>query len=62
MVGLMFVVGMANIAITIVMGVLMVGMKTSIAGARVGQLLSVGLVVAGIAVGLGWIPLIAHHH
>jgi hypothetical protein len=62
MIGLMFVVGMTNIAITIAMGVLMVVMKTSIAGTRVAQLLAVGLVGAGVAVGSGWISLVPHHH
>jgi predicted metal-binding membrane protein len=62
MIGLMFVVGMANIAITIGMGVLMAVMKTSIAGTRIAQLLAVALVGIGVAVGLGWIPLVPHHH
>jgi len=41
MLGIMFVVGMANIAIVIAMGVLMVIMKTSIVGTRVAQFLAI---------------------
>jgi len=62
MIGLMFVVGMANIAIMIAMGGLMVVMKTSIAGTRIANVLAIALIGAGVAVGLAWIPLVAHHH
>jgi predicted metal-binding membrane protein len=62
MIGLMFVVGMANPAIMIAMGVLMVVMKTSVIGTRVSQLLSIALIGVGVAVGLGWLPFSASHH
>ncbi len=62
MIGMMFVVGMANIAIVIGMGVLMVLMKTSIVGTRVAHTLALALIGAGIGVGLGWLPLLPHHH
>jgi predicted metal-binding membrane protein len=62
MLGMMFVVGMANIAIVIAMGVLMVIMKTSIVGTWVAQLLSIALIGAGVATGFAWLPLLPHHH
>jgi predicted metal-binding membrane protein len=62
MIGLMFVVGMANPAIMLAMGVLMVVMKTSVIGTRVSQLLSIALIGVGLAVGLGWLPFSASHH
>jgi predicted metal-binding membrane protein len=62
MLGIMFVVGMANIAIVIAMGVLMVIMKTSIVGTRVAHLLAIALICAGVAFGFAWLPLVPHHH
>jgi hypothetical protein len=37
-------------------------MKTSSFGTRVAQLLSIALIAAGIAVALGWLPQLPHHH
>ena len=62
MVGMMFIVGMSNIAIVIAMGVVMVLMKSSVVGIRVAQLLSLALVVAGVAVALGWLDVAPHQH
>jgi predicted metal-binding membrane protein len=62
MLGIMFVVGMANIAIVIAMGVLMVIMKTSMVGPRVANLLSIALIGVGLAVGLASLPISLHHH
>ena len=62
MVAMMFVVGMSNIAIVVAMGVVMVLMKSSVVGRRVAQLLSVALVVSGVAVALGWLDLVSHQH
>jgi predicted metal-binding membrane protein len=62
MLGIMFVVGMANIAIVIAMGVLMVIMKTSTVGARVAHVLAIALLGAGLAISFGWLPLLSHHH
>ena len=62
MIGLMFVVGMANIAIVISLGVLMVLMKTSGMGTRVAHLLAYVLIGAGVAIGFGWPPLSPHRH
>jgi predicted metal-binding membrane protein len=62
MLGIMFIVGMANIAIVIAMGVLMVIMKTSVVGTRVAHFLALTLIVAGIAIGFVWLPLLPHHH
>ena len=61
MLGVMFVVGMANAAIVIAMGALMVIMKTSAVGTRVAHHLSLTLIVAGVAIGLAWIPLLPAH-
>jgi len=62
MLGIMFVVGMANIAIVIAMGVLMAIMKTSIVGTWVAHVLAIALIGAGIAIGFAWLPLLPHHH
>ena len=62
MLGVMFIVGMANIAIVIAMGVVMVIMKSSAIGTRVAHLLSIALIVAGIAIGFGWMPFVTGHH
>ena len=62
MLGIMFVVGMANIAIVIAMGVLMVIMKTSLVGTRVAHFLAIALIGAGVAIGFAWLPLSPHHH
>ena len=62
MLGVMFVVGMANIAVVIAMGVLMVVMKTSIVGTRVAHLLSIALIGVGIAVGFDFLPFAPAHH
>jgi predicted metal-binding membrane protein len=62
MLGIMFVVGMANIAIVIAMGVVMVIMKTSIVGTWVAHLLAIALIGAGVAIGFAWLPLVPHHH
>ena len=62
MLGAMLVVGMANIAIVIAMGALMVIMKTSLAGARIAQLLSVALIAAGLAIAFAWLPFAPSHH
>jgi len=62
MIGIMFVVGMANIAIVIALGVLMVIMKISIVGTRVAHILSIALIGAGAAMGFSWLPLLSHHH
>jgi predicted metal-binding membrane protein len=62
MLGIMFVVGMANIAIVIAMGAVMVIMKTSVIGTRVAHLLSIALIVAGVAIGFAWLPSVPAHH
>lgn len=62
MLGVMFVVGMANIAIVIAMGVLMVIMKSSIVGTRVARFLAIALIGAGVAIGFAWLPLLPHYH
>lgn len=62
MLAIMFVVGMANIALVIAMGVLMVVMKSSLVGTRVAHLMAIAVIGAGVAVGLGWLPLVPHHH
>jgi len=62
MIGLMFVTGMANIAIVISMGVLMVLMKTSAVGTRVAHFLAYVLIGAGVAIGFAWLPLSPHQH
>jgi predicted metal-binding membrane protein len=62
MLGIMFVVGMANIAIVIAMGAVMVIMKTSMAGPRVAHVLSIALIGAGIAIGFAWLPFLPTHH
>jgi predicted metal-binding membrane protein len=62
MLGIMFVVGMANIAIVITMGAVMAAMKTSIVGVRVAQLLSIALIGGGLAIGFDWLPLMPHQH
>lgn len=61
MLGVMFVVGMADIGLVIVMGVLMAIMKNSLVGARVAHLISIAVIGAGVAVGLAWLPLMPHH-
>jgi predicted metal-binding membrane protein len=61
MLGTKFVVGMANTAIVIAMGGLMVIMKTSAVGTRVAHLLSIALIVTGLAIGLAWIPFLPAH-
>lgn len=62
MIGIMFVVGMANMANIIALGIVMVVMKTSAIGNRVAQLLSIALIVIGVAVAFGWLPLGTPHH
>lgn len=62
MLGMMFVVGMANMVIVIAMGVVMVIMKTSAIGTWVAHLLSIALVVVGVAIGFGWLPFVTAHH
>ncbi|HYI14112.1 MAG TPA: DUF2182 domain-containing protein [Thermomicrobiales bacterium] len=56
MLGIMFVVGMANIAIVIAMGILMVIMKASTVGTRVAQVLSIWLIGVGVVIGFAWLP------
>ena len=62
MIGIMFVVGMANMANVIALGIVMVVMKTSAIGNRVAQLLSIALIVVGVAIGFGWLPFAPPHH
>jgi len=62
MLGIMFVVGMANVAIVIAMGVLMVIIKTSSVGPRLVHVLAIALIGAGIVIGFGSFPLLPHHH
>ncbi len=62
MLGTMFVVGMANVAITIAMAAVMVVMKTSAMGTRVAQLLSIALIAVGVAIGFAWLPFLPAHH
>ena len=62
MIGIMFVVGMANMANVIALGIVMVVMKTSAIGNRVAQLLSIALIVVGVAIGFGWLPFGPPHH
>jgi len=62
MLGIMFVVGMANIAIVIAMGVMMVMMKSSTVGTWIAHSLAIALIAAGLAVGFGWLPLSPHYH
>jgi hypothetical protein len=53
---------MANVAVVIALGVVMAIMKVSVVGVRVAQGLSVALIIAGVAVGLGWLQLSPHAH
>jgi predicted metal-binding membrane protein len=62
MIGVMFVVGMANVAVVVAMGLVMAIMKSSAAGTRVAQLLSVALILAGLVTGIGWLPVSSGHH
>lgn len=62
MLGIMFVVGMANVAIVIAMGAVMMIMKTSVIGTRVAHLLAIALIVAGVAIGFSWLPAVPAHH
>lgn len=62
MLGIMFVVGMTNMAIMIAMGAGMVIMKSSVIGTRVAHMLAIALIGVGVAVGVGWVPLLPHHH
>lgn len=63
MIGLMFVVGMANLAVVIALGVLMAIMKGSaLGGPRVAQLVAVAVTCAGAAELFGWLPLLTYHH
>jgi predicted metal-binding membrane protein len=62
MLGIMFVVGMTNIAIVIGMGVLIAIMKTSAVGTRVAHLLSIALICAGVAIGFAWLPFSPSYH
>jgi predicted metal-binding membrane protein len=62
MLGIMFVVGMANVAITIAMAAVMVVMKTSALGNRVAQLLSLALIAVGVAIAFSWLPFLPAHH
>lgn len=63
MIGLMFVVGMADLAGVIALGVLMAVMKGSaVVGPRVARLMAVATVCAGAAVAAGWLPVAAYHH
>ncbi len=54
---LMFVVGMANIALVIVTGALIVGTKSSTDGVEVARLLAIFVMASGGAVALGWLQL-----
>jgi predicted metal-binding membrane protein len=62
MLGIMFVVGMTNMAIMIAMGIVMVVMKSSSIGPRVAILVAITLVGTGVAVGMAWLPLSVHRH
>lgn len=62
MIGVMFVVGMANVAVVVAMGLTMAIMKSSAAGTRIAQLLSIALILAGIVTGAGWLPVLPGHH
>jgi predicted metal-binding membrane protein len=63
MIGLMFVVGMGNLAAVILLGVLMTVMKSrSAAGPRLAQAVAVATSCAGAAVMIGWLPLLPYHH
>jgi predicted metal-binding membrane protein len=63
MIGLMFVVGMGNLAAVILLGVLMTVMKSrSAAGPRLAQAVAVATSCAGAAVMSGWLPLLPYHH
>lgn len=62
MLALMFVVGMANIAWVVVLGALMVAIKSSIYGVQVARLLAIAAIVSGVGVALGWLVLPGHLH
>jgi predicted metal-binding membrane protein len=62
MIGLMFVVGMKHMAIVIAMGVVMYMMKRSSSKTAIAMLLALLLIVTGVLIGMGWIPLAPHHH
>jgi predicted metal-binding membrane protein len=61
MLGVMFLVGMVNIAITIAMGVLLVVMKTSVVGTWVAHFLAIALICVGIVMAIAWVPLFPAH-
>lgn len=56
MLGIMFVVGMASPAVIIAMAGAMVIMKSSVLGAAVARLLSIALVITGLATGFTGVP------
>jgi predicted metal-binding membrane protein len=58
MIAVMYVVGMANVAIVVAMGAAMAIMKNGEVGARLAQAVSVALIIAGVAAGLGWISVV----
>lgn len=63
MVGLMFVLGMANLVVLIALGIAMVVMKNSRSlGPRLGQAVAMLIVAIGIAMALGWPTPLPHHH
>ncbi len=62
MIGIMFVVGMGHMAIVIAMGVVMYMMKRSNSKTSISMLLALLLIVSGVLIGMGWIPLASHHH
>lgn len=62
MLAMMFVIGMANIALVVAMAALMAVIKSSIWGVQVARALSFAAMGAGLATGLGWLQLADHFH
>jgi predicted metal-binding membrane protein len=62
MLGIMFFGGMANIAIVITMGVLLVIMKSNVVGALIARFLSIALICVGTVMAIAWVPLFPTYH
>lgn len=62
MIGMMFVTGMTSPVSMVALAIVMVAMKVSGQGVRLASVLAVALVLAGVAVGMQWMPLGSHHH
>ena len=62
MIGMMFVTGMTSLVSMVALAIVMVAMKVSGQGVRLASVFAVALVLAGVAVGMQWMPLGSHHH